>query len=438
MEFMIKAAQFILSLSIIVTLHEMGHFFPARWFGIRVEKFFLFFDVKWSLWEKKIGDTIYGIGWLPLGGYVKIAGMIDESMDTEQMAQPPLPDEFRSKPAWQRLVVMVGGVVVNLLLGLFLYAMILFVWGKEYLPLNEMKYGLHVNKVMQEEGVQEGDLVVMVNGEKVDKLDQINKRLIIDGGQSLTVVRNEQTVEIPLSESLTEKILNSSTRTLFDVRVPFVVDTILPGGAMEGGVKKGDRIMAVNDTPTPFFRDFVEEVALHKDKEIQLGVERGGDPVTIPVRVSANGKIGAGNKSLSSYFNVVNEEFGFLESIPAGSEYGISILVNYAKSLKLLFSSAGIKQVGGFGTIGGLFAPTWDWQRFWEMTAFISIILGFMNILPIPALDGGHVVFLLWEMLTGKAAPQRVLEIAQVAGFVLIIALVLYANGNDVAKYFFK
>jgi regulator of sigma E protease len=438
MEFLIKTAQFILSLSIIVTLHEMGHFIPARWFGIRVEKFFLFFDVKWSIWEKKIGDTIYGIGWLPLGGYVKIAGMIDESMDTEQMAQEPQPDEFRSKPAWQRLIVMVGGVIVNLILGLMLYAMVLFVWGKEYIPLTEMKYGLHVNEVLIDEGLQEGDLVTKVNGEAVYKIEEITKRLLIDKAESLTVTRGGQEVNIALSEGITDRMLESGASGLFAIRVPFVIDTVLDGGAKEAGVHKGDRIVSVNGAPTAFFYDFVKTVTELPGETITLEVERNGDRMKMPVQVSEQGTIGAGHKNPREFFDVVTERYGLLESIPAGIDYGLSILVSYAKSLKLLFSSAGLKQMGGFGTIGGLYSATWDWQTFWTTTAFVSIILGFMNILPIPALDGGHVVFLIWEMATGKPAPQRILEVAQMIGIILLIGLMLYANVNDIYKFFFK
>lgn len=437
MEFLIKAAQFILSLSIIVTLHEMGHFFPARWFGIRVEKFFLFFDVKWSIWEKKIGDTVYGIGWLPLGGYVKIAGMIDESMDTEQMAQEPQPDEFRSKPAWQRLIVMVGGVVVNLVLGLALYAMVLFVWGKEYLPVSEMKYGMHINQVLLDEGLEEGDLVIGVDGQPLDKIEEITKALIINEPKVLTVLRKGEERSISLSDGLTERLLESGSTGLLATRVPFVVDTMKEGGALKAGVRAGDRIVSINETPTPFFSDFVEAASSYSGQTVQLGLERSGEPMRLSVQISEDGKIGAWNKPLDEFFNITTERFGVLESIPEGAKYGMSILVSYAQSLKLLFTSAGIKQMGGFGTIGGLYSPSWNWQTFWTTTAFVSIILGFMNILPIPALDGGHVVFLLWEMFTGKPAPQRVLEIAQVAGFVFIISLVLYANINDAVRFLF-
>ena len=439
MEILIKAAQLILSLSIIVTLHEMGHFLPARWFGIRVEKFFLFFDVKRSLWEKKIGDTVYGIGWLPLGGYVKIAGMIDESMDKEQMALPPKPDEFRSKPAWQRLIVMVGGVVVNLILGLLIYIMVLFAWGKEYLPVSEMQYGLHVSEVLQQHGLEEGDHIRSINGEPVEKLEGVAKKMLLEPVQSITVVRAGEPIQLGLPEDLADQILESGTKNLLAPRVPFYVGQLVKGGGAEkAGLQVGDKILAVNDVPATYFGDFIRALDGLADTTIALSLERDSQVQTLLVHVNEKGKVGVGNQAPSTFFNLNKEEFSFFEAIPAGINLGVTTLVDYAKSLALLFKPAGIKQMGGFGTIGGLFSATWDWQVFWSMTAFISIILGLMNILPIPALDGGHVVFLLWEMITGKAAPQRVLEAAQLAGFILVIGLVLYANGNDVIKHWFN
>ena len=436
MEFLIKAAQLILSLSILVVLHELGHFIPARWFKTRVEKFYLFFDPWFSLFKKKIGDTEYGIGWLPLGGYVKISGMVDESMDKTQMALPPQPWEFRSKPAWQRLIIMVGGVTVNLLLGFLIYIGVLYTWGRDYLPLEGAAYGLHPSALLKEEGLRDGDRIVAVEGEKVATIEDVAKAILIHDARILTVERDGREEKIVLGTDIADRILDRNERTLFTPCVPFFVDTLLPEGtAKESDLRKGDRLIGVNGTSTPYFAQFREAVAEHKDEEAQLTVLRGSDTLVVPVRINEAGLIGVGNRSPETYFTFAKERFTLAQSIPAGIDYGWSTLSGYVSSLKLLFSSTGVKQMGGFGAIGSLFAPTWDWQRFWEMTAFLSIVLAFMNILPIPALDGGHVVFLLYEMIFRRAPNQKVLEYAQLVGMVLLFGLLLFANGNDVVKW---
>ncbi|MDX9749740.1 MAG: RIP metalloprotease RseP [Flavobacteriales bacterium] len=437
MEILIKAAQFILSLSIIVTLHEMGHFIPARWFKVRVEKFYLFFDPWFSLWKKKIGDTEYGVGWLPLGGYVKLAGMVDESMDKEQMARPPQPWEFRSKPAWQRLVIMVGGVTVNLLLGMLIYIGVLYTWGKEYLPLAELRYGVHPAEVMKAEGFEDGDRIVAVDGRAPATLEEVPRSILIDGARQVTVERGGETRTLQLAPGVEERILASRETQLFVPCVPFVVDTILPGGGAAGsGLRKGDRIVGVDAQATPWFLDFKRVIAERAGERAQLTVERGGERVDVTVQVDENGLVGVGNRPLGDWFNTARESYGLLASIPAGIKSGWETLTSYVRSMKLLFSKSGASQIGGFGTIGSLFSPDWDWQLFWNMTAFLSIILAFMNILPIPALDGGHVMFLLYEMIAGKPAPQRVMEAAQLVGMVLLLGLLLFANANDVFRAF--
>lgn len=435
MEILIKGAQLILSLSILVVLHELGHFLPARWFKTRVEKFYLFFDPWFSLVKKKIGDTEYGIGWLPLGGYVKISGMVDESMDKAQMAKPPQPWEFRSKPAWQRLIIMVGGVTVNLILGFAIYSMILFVWGREYLPLKEVRYGVHPSAIMAGEGVQEGDVIMAVNGATPRTLEDVAKAILIDGARTLTVQRDGATVQVALSDQVADRILEANERSLFAPRVPFVVDTILPNGtAKDSELRKGDRILTVNGQQAAYFNDFRKVMEGHKGTTVELMVERSGDTLRFPLSVSEDGLVGAGNRNPAAYFDFAREEYGLLQAIPAGVSYGLETLSGYVRSLKLLFSRSGASQIGGFGSIGSLFSPTWDWQVFWNMTAFLSIVLAFMNILPIPALDGGHVVFLLYEMVFRRAPNQRVLEVAQMIGMFLLLGLLLFANGNDLFK----
>ncbi|MBK8947552.1 MAG: RIP metalloprotease RseP [Flavobacteriales bacterium] len=436
MEFLIKAGQLILSLSILVTLHELGHFVPARLFGTRVEKFFLFFDWKFALWKRQVGDTVFGIGWIPLGGYVKISGMIDESMDREQMAQAPQPWEFRAKPAWQRLIIMVGGVTVNLLLGMLIYIAVLFTWGRDYLPLENATYGLHPSSVIKEQGMADGDRIIAVEGHAVRSIEELGKAILIDEARTLTIDRQGRTTDITLSTDVADRILDRSEKTLFTPCVPFFVDSILPDGtAKDSELRKGDRLIAVNGASTPWFAQFREAVGELKGQQATIGVLRGSDTLQLPVLVSDQGLIGVGNRPPEAYFTFAKERYGLLESIPAGIAYGWNTLGGYVSSLKLLFSASGVKQMGGFGSIGGLFSPAWDWQVFWNMTAFLSIILAFMNILPIPALDGGHVVFLLYEMVFRRTPNQKVLEVAQMVGMVLLLGLILFANGNDVVKW---
>ncbi|MCW5899843.1 MAG: RIP metalloprotease RseP [Flavobacteriales bacterium] len=435
MEFLTKAAQLILSLSILVVLHELGHFLPARWFRTRVEKFYLFFDWKFSLWKKKVGDTEFGIGWIPLGGYVKIAGMVDESMDTEQMKRPPQPWEFRSKPAWQRLIIMVGGVTVNLLLGMAIYIAILFVWGRDYLPLAEVRYGVHPSQTMKEEGLLDGDRILGLGTREPKTLEETTRAILIEGERIVRVERDGMPMEVVLSPDVEQRILDRNERVLFAPRVPFVVDTVMAGGTASGtGIRKGDRVIAVDGEDTRYFNDFRERMQERKGMKATVTVEREGERLDFAMAVNEQGLVGLGNRPPSAWFTLEHERFGLMASIPAGIRFGWETLGSYVSSMRLLFSSAGAKQVGGFGTLGSLFSPTWDWQRFWEMTAFLSIILAFMNILPIPALDGGHVVFLLYEMVTGRTPNQRVLEVAQMIGIFLLLGLLLYANGNDLFK----
>ena len=435
MDILIKGAQLILSLSILVVLHELGHFIPARLFGTRVEKFYLFFDPWFSLWKRNWKGTEFGIGWIPFGGYVKISGMVDESMDKEQMAKPPEPWEFRSKPAWQRLIIMVGGVTVNLLLGMALYIGILFTWGRDYMPLDEVKYGVHASPVMEAQGVQDGDRILAVGGVTPKTLEEVTRAILIDEARELTILRKGDQLKLTLSPAVHDSILASGEKVLFSPRVPFVVDTVMAGGpAAAAGMQKGDRILAVDNANAQYYTDLREALGERKGKEVSMKVQRDSARIELRMTVSDDGTVGIGNQPPSAFFTLEHESFGFFSAVPAGISYGLETLSGYVRSLKLLFSSTGAGQIGGFGAIGGLFSPTWDWQVFWNMTAFLSIILAFMNILPIPALDGGHVVFLLYEMVTGRPPNQRVLEVAQMVGMVLLLGLILFANGNDLFK----
>lgn len=439
METLIIASQLILSLAILVVLHEFGHFIPAKLFKIKVEKFYLFFDPWFSLFKRKIGDTEWGIGWLPLGGYVKIAGMVDESMDKEQLAKPPQPWEFRSKPAWQRLIVMIGGVTVNFILALFIYAMVLFIWGKEYYTVESVeKFGMTVSyPELKKYGLEDGDIPIKVGQHKIDNLGKIFAHVIIDGERKLIVKRNGEETEIELPQNFDQIALKNGHSELYTLRIPTVVNKVTKeSNAEKGGLKDDDSIVSVNGQKIIYFNDFQQVLSDNKDKTIELGVVRNSENKTLNIEVDSKGTIGFAVQN-PGYFKIphATEKFGFLESFPAGISLGVETLGKYVKSMGLIFTKEGAKQVGGFGSMSKIFSPTWDWRVFWSATAFLSIILAFMNILPIPALDGGHVVFLLYEIITGKEAPQKVLEYAQYVGFFLLIGLLLYANGNDLVKY---
>lgn len=435
MEILIKATQLLLSLSILVVLHELGHFLPAKWFKTRVEKFYLFFNPGFSLLKFKKGETEYGVGWLPLGGYVKISGMIDESMDKEQMKKPPEPWEFRSKPAWQRLIIMLGGVTVNLILGFLLYAMIMGVWGRTYLPVENMTYGVHADEVLKDFGFQDGDKLVAANGEPLESFNQLNKDLLLKDINQVTVSRAgmEKALEIP--EDFGQLLIDSGVKSAFQERIPAVIDTVLHGTpAYAAGIQKGDSLVRVNDVDSPFFQDIAREIRRSKSSEIEIEFYRDGEPMTKTVEVTEDGTIGFGPKNP---FELKTIHYGFFEAIPAGFDLAGNILSDYVVSLKFLFSEAGVKQVGGFIAIGNLFQAQWNWQAFWHTTALLSLILAFMNILPIPALDGGHVLFLLYEIISGRAPSEKFLERSQLIGIIILIGLLLLANGNDIIRVFF-
>lgn len=442
MEYLIIAAQLITSLALLVVLHEFGHFIPAKLFKTRVEKFYLFFDPGFALFKKKIGETEWGIGWLPLGGYVKIAGMVDESMDKDQLSMPAQPWEFRSKPAWQRLIIMLGGVTVNFILGLFIYAMILFTWGRSYsTPKTAEKFGMYVvDPEMKKFGLQDGDIPVKVGTKNIDNLAKMFTYIVIDGERTLTVKRDGQLVDITLPENFDQIALKNEWAQMYGLRFPTVVnETSKNSGAALAGLKQGDSILTVNGSDAAYFDAFQSAIKSNKGKEVEINFIRNGEAQTVIAKVDTNGIVGIAPYGPARYdLNYEIEEFGFFESFPAGISYGVDVIKNYAKSLGLVFTKEGAKSVGGFGSMSKIFAPQWDWFTFWNATALLSLILAFMNILPIPALDGGHVVFLLYEIVSGRQPSQKVLEVAQYIGFFLLIGLMLYANGNDLFKFLTK
>lgn len=446
MDYVIMAGQLILSLSILIVLHEMGHFFPARLFNTRVEKFYLFFDPWFSLFKIKKGETEYGIGWLPLGGYVKISGMIDESFDSEQMKQPPQPWEFRSKPAWQRLIIMLGGVTVNFILGLFLYSMVLWTWGSEYLPNENLKYGIAVDSLGMEMGLQDGDHILAVGKAPFVKFSdrEVVREIIINNANTLQIERNGQEVSLPIDAKWVG-ILSSydaKDQSLFTARVPFVAAEVLEDSPAEkGGLKIEDEIIAFGDTPTPFFSDFYRQASTNPNKEVAIKVVRNKqDTLSLNMTTTADGKIGVRPVGPDYFFDTQRQEYTLPEAIPAGISEGLGFLNDQLKAFGQMFRGRikASESLGGFGAIGSMFGGVWVWERFWTMTAVLSLILAFMNLLPIPALDGGHVMFLLYEVVTGRKPSDKFMERATMVGFIVVMGLVLYANGLDIFRSWFK
>lgn len=446
----IQIIQFFISLSFLIVLHELGHFIPAKIFKTRVEKFYLFFDVKFSLFKKKIGETVYGIGWLPLGGYVKIAGMIDESMDTDAMAEEPKPWEFRSKPAWQRLIIMLGGVTVNFVLAVLIYIALAYAYGKQFIPMDSLKDGVAVieKEIGDKVGIQTGDKILAVDGNKIKEFTSVYMELV--NGNTMTLERDGQIIEQEIPVDFIATLIKDEDRMRFlSIRTPFILKEVSKGSHNEGvDFRANDEVISMNGQPASYRDQIVAILEDNKGKEVDVTVKReGGSTATIKAKVSDSATLGVALNILTmeeyakrGYFKVQTEKYTLAESIPAGIEEGVNTLVNYVKQLKKIFNpdTGAYKGVGGFAAIGKLFPETWDWPTFWSRTAFISIILAFMNILPIPALDGGHVTFLLYEMVTGRKPSDKFLEYAQMTGFFILIALLLFANGNDVYKWLFK
>ncbi|CDF77805.1 membrane-associated zinc metalloprotease [Formosa agariphila KMM 3901] len=448
MEFIIKISQFLLSLSLLIVLHELGHFIPAKLFKTRVEKFYLFFDVKFSLFKKKIGDTVYGIGWLPLGGYVKISGMIDESMDKEQMALPPQPWEFRSKPAWQRLIIMLGGVTVNFVLAAIIYMVMAFVYGETDIATESIKDGyLVTNPILENMGAQTGDNVIAINGEPVTGYNAMRPKLI--EAKTITIDRNGEEKTLTTPVDFLGQLSTGEDRTLFQLRTPFVVAQVIDSSANKNvDLKQGDIITAVNNTKLKYFDEFGPFLETLKGQTVQVDILRDFEPITRELKVDEDGKFGiypfsgANAKTYEKlgYYNVITKTYGFGESIGVGATRFKEQIVGYWAQLGMIFNpdTGAYKGVGGFKAIFDVFPSTWSWEAFWGITAFLSIMLGVLNLLPIPALDGGHVMFLLYEMISGRKPSDKFLEYAQMVGFFILIALVLFANGNDVFKALFK
>ena len=451
MEIFIRALQFMLAISILVLLHEGGHFFFAKLFGIRVEKFFLFFDPWFHLFQfkPKKSHTTYGIGWLPLGGYCKIAGMIDESFDKEQMSKPAQPWEFRTKPAWQRLLVMIGGVLVNFLLALFIYAMILFAWGDSYIPLKNMTHGMKFNTEAKALGFKDGDILI---GTEKRPFKEFGVDLYRDLSEAkkVDIVRDGKPMTIALPGDLNMLGMLKSDPTFVSPLIPAEVDSVVPQSpADKAGLKKGCTIVSLNGKPIDSFNSFRYEIGRlddlltvaksHQDslkvRSVTLVYSHDNRQDTVKTVLNADLTMGFNTKSIAGLYQRETIEYGFWESFPAGASYGMGVLKGYVDDMKYVFSADGAKSLGGFGAIGSLFPPTWDWYMFWRMTAFLSIILAFMNILPIPALDGGHVLFLLYEMITRRKPSEDFLIKAEYVGFALLILLMLVANLNDILRW---
>ncbi len=439
MEFFIRAIQLILSLSILVVIHEMGHFMFARLFGTRVEKFYLFFNPWFSVFKKKIGDTEYGLGWLPLGGYVKISGMIDESMDRSQLEQPAQPWEFRSKPAYQRFLIMIGGVLFNFILAIAIYSMTLYVWGEQYLPVSNATYGVYCDSLALDMGMQHGDKILKVGDKEPNVFSDITMGIIVDNAKTILIKRDDQEIELNIPESLSQQMIANNLTSFVVPYIPFVIDSLIAGKpAQEAGLKRGDQVVGIDSISTLAYYDFVKTIRNYKSQSVYLQFIRNGVTDSVSVNVDSSGLIGVGVRSINKFLKVEKRTYGFLSSIPAGISLGFSTLSTYVKQMKLIATPEGAKQVGGFGAIGGMFPGLWDWEIFWGMTALLSVILAFMNILPIPALDGGHLAFLLYEMLSGRKPSIRVLEVAQMIGMALLFGLLIFANGNDLIRLMVK
>ena len=437
MIFLIKAIQFLLSLGIIVILHELGHFIPAKLFKTKVEKFYLFFDYPFALFKKKIGETEYGIGAIPLGGYVKIAGMIDESMDTEHLDKEPEPWEYRSKPAWQRLIIISGGVVVNLILGYAIYMMAAFVWGKTILTNDNLPGGFEVSELIQPYGFKDGDKILQVDGEDLENVIDINKFLFLRDVSVVRVQHYDGTREnISVPEDIGTIMFTNGVMRPFTPLVQPIIDSIIPNSPAENaGLKSGDKIVRVNGNEIIKWQDFSELVKVNTSPNINIEIERENEMISNIIRLNKENKIGV--TVLLPKIVPTKVEYSLFESFSEGYNIAYFTLTDYVGQFSYLFTQKGITQLGGFGTIGSLYPATWNWQAFWETTALISIILAFMNALPIPVLDGGHAMFLFYEMLTGRKPNDKIVGYAQMFGFLLLIALVLYANGMDVVRWLY-
>ncbi len=432
---MMQTIQLLVTLTLLVFVHELGHFMWAKIFGVRVDKFYLFFNPWFSLYKRKVGETEYGIGWLPLGGYCKIAGMVDESMDTESLNSEPQPWEYRSRPLYQRMLIITGGVINNFITAILIYAAISFTWGKTTLPLQNLEYGIYCDSVALNMGLQNGDKILQVNDKVPATLGEAVSMILLDKSDKIVVDRNGRTVEVPIPEGIGEQIIANQQSFFITENVPFIIDSIMPNTPAEKSkLRVNDRIIAVDSIKTPAFYDFVKTISQYKNKEVELTVSRHGYEEKIPITISPEGKIGAWTKSAYDLFELKTENYTLLQSIPEGIKMGANTLVFYIKQFKLVFTKEGSKQVGSFVSMGKLYDETWNWRSFWSLAALFSVILAFMNILPIPGLDGGHLLFLLYELVARKKPSDSFLENAQMIGMAIIFAIFFYALVMDFTR----
>ncbi len=436
---LVKAAQLLTSLSILILLHEFGHYIAARAFGVRVDKFYLFFDIGFSLFKKKIGDTEFGIGWLPLGGYAKIHGMVDESLDTKGLESPPAPYEFRSKAAWKRLIIMLGGIIMNLITAWVIYSCLLWSEGTSYLPTREVRYGIVADTLMAEIGFRDGDRLLYVNSKEYEDYADFSVAALLSPDAIITVQRGEDTVDVRLPKVYLPELMKRNP--LFEIRIPLTIARVMPhSSAANAGLQEGDSLVALNGVKASYFDEFYDCVRSHSEDTIQVGVIRGGVERTIPVFVPDSAIVGVvPDMRLQRYFDIASSHYSFIGSLGGGVHRVGNTVTQYTRSLKLLFvpEAKAHQSIGGFISIGKIFPSQWNWHAFWSLTAFLSLMLAVMNLLPIPALDGGHAILLLIEILTGRRLGTRVLITLQVIGMVLLFALLIFANVNDVVRLLF-
>ena len=444
MEIIIKISQFILSLSLIIVLHELGHYIPAKLFKTRVEKFYLFFDIKYSLFKKKIGETVYGIGWLPLGGYVKIAGMIDESMDTEQMKKEPQPWEFRSKPGWQRLIIMLGGVIVNFILSLIIFIGLAYNYGTTEIPLDSIKDGFLIDSpILKDIGFQTGDNIAAVDGKEIAYYSDLRKSII--AAETYTVERNGEYIELNIPIDFLGQLSSSNVQTTFELRRPYIIQAVAETSSNKNyDLQQGDRIVSMNGQEIKFIDQSILILSKNKNQTIDVEIARDNATYNKVLNVDADGKLGIiigatiNEMAELGYAQIENKSYSFSESLIKGTQNFISFFDSYLDQIVAIFnpSTGAYKGLGGFLAIGNIFPGTWDWQAFWVTTAFLSIMLGVLNVLPIPMLDGGHAMFLIYEMISGRKPSDKFMEYVSIMGLILLLTLVLYANGNDIYKLF--
>ena len=435
-----KTAQFILSFSIIVVLHELGHFIPARLFGARVEKFYLFFNPGFSLWKKKIGDTEYGLGWIPFGGYVKISGMIDESMDKEQMNKAPESFELRSKPAYQRLIVMLGGVIVNVILAIVIFIGIAWFWGDDFLPAKNLSYGIHPTEISKKMGLQDGDIIVALDQKELKDFFELESKIVLEDPKTIQVKRGDSVLSLSIPTTIAAELMNANNTTAFVVPLfPVIVDSIGKSAVVvEGSFQKNDTLLSINGQSIQFQHEFIEVKKKYSDSLVTILAKRGMDTVKIRTLINNKAQLGLFVKLPMQLFKTVHQAYSFAEAIPTGIQRCFTTLDNYVTGIKQIFTGKvnPNDSLGSLISIGNTFPSQWDWERFWTLTAVFSIVLGFMNVLPIPALDGGHALFILFEMITGRKPSDKFMEYAQIAGMILMFGLMLYALGLDFWRLF--